>query len=514
MQPLTYYTTEESISNILNKEIQKLKEDLPRLVEKFLEEKEHKTKHTSSSRIETKDENKLHHSLKETFISWSTRADINCYTKIFEYENVFVRLTWLFILFGSLGVTGWIMSWSISSYLEYGVVSQIGVVYEQTAEFPAVTICDNYPFTTQQGLNYVKSFVGKSCKNLDDCKSATLAASDPSFNDSNRKLLGLNLNQISCFSGGDCKNDLHWVWHFDYGNCFQFNVGKNLTNDKIDKKISILEGVLTGFKMSIGSFTNSNITKVGTIGNSGAGGLGMKVFVHNSSVQPRWYSEGVYVKPGEISMIGIKRTFINNYPSPYTECTDTSSFSSVLYDFIINSNRTYRQKDCFDLCIQQSTISTCGCYSTKYDKLSSSQIRPCLNDTDWDCYNSVSHKIDLVECASQYCPLECNSIEYDLTVSSTISPTLNDYNSLNISSTISYEEYRTQFVNIVVYYSQLEYTLIEETPATTLASLIANLGGTMSLIVSVSFFTLIEICELFALLLHVIITKRLQKISF
>ena len=58
--------------------------------------------------------------------------------------------------------------------------------------------------------------------------------------------------------------------------------------------------------MSIGSFTNSNITKVGTLGNSGAGGLGMKVFVHNSSVEPRWYSEGVYVKPGEISMIGVK----------------------------------------------------------------------------------------------------------------------------------------------------------------------------------------------------------------
>jgi len=114
---------------------------------------------------------------------------------------------------------------------------------------------------------------------------------------------------------------------------------------------------------------------------------------------------------------------------------------------------------------------------------------------------------------SMYCPLECNSIEYDLTVSSTISPTLNDFNSLSKVTSMSYEEYRTQFVNIVVYYSQLEYTLIEETPATTLASLIANLGGTMSLIVSVSFFTLLEICELVVLLSHVLISKRLQKIS-
>jgi hypothetical protein len=72
---------------------------------------------------------------------------------------------------------------------------------------------------------------------------------------------------------------------------------------------------------------------------------------------------------------------------------------------------------------------------------------------------------------------------------------------------MSYEEYRTQFVGIVVYYPQLEYTLIEETPATILTNLIANLGGTMSLIVSVSFFTLLEL-EIFVLLFHVIISKR------
>ncbi len=42
-----------------------------------------------SDQMEKKESTKLN-SLKETFIAWSTRADINCYTKIFEYENVFV----------------------------------------------------------------------------------------------------------------------------------------------------------------------------------------------------------------------------------------------------------------------------------------------------------------------------------------------------------------------------------------------------------------------------------------
>jgi hypothetical protein len=39
MKSLTRFITEETMTIILNTEIQKLKEDLPRLVEKFLEEK-------------------------------------------------------------------------------------------------------------------------------------------------------------------------------------------------------------------------------------------------------------------------------------------------------------------------------------------------------------------------------------------------------------------------------------------------------------------------------------------
>ena len=71
------FITEESMTIILKTEIQKLKEDLPRLVEKFLEEKEHKKSRSPLTLKEKNDENKLQHLLKKTLISWSTRADIN-----------------------------------------------------------------------------------------------------------------------------------------------------------------------------------------------------------------------------------------------------------------------------------------------------------------------------------------------------------------------------------------------------------------------------------------------------
>ena len=230
----------------------------------------------------------------------------------------------------------------------------------------------------------------------------------------------------------------------------------------------------------------------------------MVVVVHNSSLRPREV-DGVYVKPGESSYIGVKRTFVNNVPSPYTDCHDLTTYSSELYDFIVSSNRTYRQKNCFELCTQQLIMEECGCYYTGYDiaYFDSNLIRPCLTLTDSTCFNNAFYEIDVIKCASESCPLECETIQYDLTVSSLIKPTINDYNALPRKvSSLSYEEWRTKSVKINVFYSQLEYTLIEETPAMTFASLVASIGGKMDLLVSVSFFTLLEVIELFFLLLH------------
>ena len=170
----------------------------------------------------------------------------------------------------------------------------------------------------------------------------------------------------------------------------------------------------------------------------------------------------------------------------------------------IKSNRTYRQRDCFDLCIQKKIITQCGCFFTRFDYLSFSlsQTRPCLNLTDYKCAEKEYFQFQASKCVSEYCPLECNSIQYDLTVSSLVKPTINDYNAVSSPTPLSYEEWRIQFAYIIVYYSQLEYTLIQETPALTLSNLIANIGGTLGLIVSVSFFTLLEIAELFVMLLH------------
>ena len=73
-------------------------------------------------------------------------------------------------------------------------------------------------------------------------------------------------------------------------------------------------------------------------------GDGIVVFVHNSSFKP---DKRVFVEPGIITDIQVERTLTQKQPLPYSDCIDLTSYSSELYDYIINTGQTYRQQDCF-----------------------------------------------------------------------------------------------------------------------------------------------------------------------
>ncbi len=67
--------------------------------------------------------------------------------------------------------------------------------------------------------------------------------------------------------------------------------------------------------------------------------------------------------------------------------------------------------------------------------------------------------------------------------------------------------WRSYFVSFNVFYPSLSYTSFKTEPAMTFAGLLANLGGSLGLIVSVSVFTLFEIVELFFLIMHVLLFR-------
>jgi hypothetical protein len=178
--------------------------------------------------------------LLDTFVQWSSSCDNNCYTKVFEYKSVVARILWLFILCASTFFTFYLIDMSIVNYYNYEVVTQIQVNTDtaMTTIFPAITLCDNNPFTNQEGQDL---FFNISLENdidmfdepLELTSLMKMAAANPSFGDDNRKKLGLAVSQIfRCKYNGyvNCTNDLQWYYMFEYGTCLQFNVNEtNLT---------------------------------------------------------------------------------------------------------------------------------------------------------------------------------------------------------------------------------------------------------------------------------------------
>ena len=149
--------------------------------------------------------------LKDVFLEFSHRTDINCYGKIFIYNSYLIKFIWFLVLLCAISITGLILNSTVLSYFKYEVVSQIGVIYDKSPQFPAVTICDSNAFTSSVSQKLVGNLIGDG-EWGPGLILASMITSDPFYGDSNRKNLGLNINMFEkcSYNNKDCLNELHW----------------------------------------------------------------------------------------------------------------------------------------------------------------------------------------------------------------------------------------------------------------------------------------------------------------
>ena len=182
--------------------------------------------------------------------------------------------------------------------------------------------------------------------------------------------------------------------------------------------------------------------------------------------------------------------------------------------------QTYRQQDCVELCIQQEVMKKCNCYalSLPYLNLTDTAKKPCLNINESYCAYKLEKTFNPSECQTKSCPLECDTVKYELSLSSQTNPGLKEFYSLSAKEIDHYEKllgrrpltydlFKSMWISLVVCYPTLEYTMISETPKVTLIDLFTQIGGSLSLFVSFSVFTLFEMIELAVLCLNVLIFK-------
>jgi hypothetical protein len=445
--------------------------------------------------------------IKNLILQWSQSVTYHCFPKIFKEKTRFcMRFIWalIFLIFSSF--TCYILVNNIISYYKYSVVSTIQIVNEQKSVFPLVTICNSNPFVTKYAENltrnlakeffqvdldnnlsfafYVNNFPNKLASYM------TSYINDPNYGDENRKRLSANLSEIiiSCFFNYvpcNLTNDFQWFFHSSYGNCIQFNT------NSFNLKMSTYQGKAYGLQLILGPLINQNKYPF-TLS------TGLKVLINNHSYALKSEDNLISIEPGKETDIIVERTLISNTPKPYSGCTYLSdAINSELYKFVLNSNKTYRQKDCIDFCYQRFIQKKCNCFDTTLPPFY--QTLPCLNLTQVDCSIKIFiQDFDKFSCDLE-CPLECDFVAYNLQVSSLAFPSLeiynifqndtkaNEYFNLNGVDLSTYDLFKEMFYSINIYYSSLGYTYISESPQTTVFDLLSSLGGYVRFIVEILF---------------------------
>jgi hypothetical protein len=319
----------------------------------------------------------------------------------------------------------------------------------------------------------------------------------PEFKEASRKSFGFLLEEIlfQCqFDENDCLNydSFTKLNTYSMGDCFQFNSGFDMYRNKTQLKYSIIPGEKNGLNLIF--FLGVTYNKY-----TAASSNGLRIFIHNSSFFP-YLPEVIEVMPGTMTNIGIKRTFTYKYPYPYSECIDLSEFESELYNFFKKTNKTYRQRDCFDLCLQKIVIEKCKCYYLDYPKLIDS-AEPCIGLDQLICvadqYEHFLNHSFKAECSIQ-CPLECNSETFDFLISYSDFPSEAFYNLYASDKSfvkayfpdgnVSYRVFKERSIGINIFYPQFNFWVITELQKITMIDLISNIGATLGLFLGLFFF--------------------------
>jgi hypothetical protein len=359
----------------------------------------------------------------------------------------------------------------ILEYLEFDVVTKVGYFNEVPAEFPTITICS------------INSY----------------EKNDPVFENESKKSLGPNIDEIliyCAFNRNNClpRNFSRYYMYF-YGNCFQFNSGKDYDGNNISLQKVYREGRWSGLTMEL--FLNENKEfPVNSFDN------GYKIFITNKSSLINTFSKGILAQPGSSLQITLHKVITEKLPSPYSECQNEYP-NDPIYSMYKSNGIIYKERDCVQLCLQKQIVQKCGCFDPIFD-IFDENMRPCFNQSQLECskfFFAILYETGKDEICSNLCKPECSLISYDISLSTSKYPT-NKYCEILKSSdiiitnfaregvsreNISGELIESRVLSISIYLGNLYYKKISEINKMNMPDLIANIG----------IITFVDIIELF-----------------
>ncbi|XP_038078960.1 uncharacterized protein LOC119746217 [Patiria miniata] len=291
----------------------------------------------------------------------------------------------------------------------------------------------------------------------------------------------------------------------NYGNCFTFNavIDNPITSQKTGSRY--------GLQMTLFLEQNEYISIYGPE-------AGVRVSINPNHIRPNPAENGITVKPGTVTSLGLRYNYVLRKGHPYGECLKNVTNTKIIADgeIKISSSDHYDRELCKKTCIHEYIRKYCGCSDTL--ELNGERCS-LLNKTQEVCTQLVYYlsQHNNLTCS---CPQQCSEVYYTKTSSMSKWPSQKfaDHLLRNIRSINKKTQHLNEdnlFDNIVrleIYYEELNYESTKEVAAYQEASLFGDIGGIVGLYIGFSLITVCEFIALFLKLINKFCFKRTVKI--
>ena len=298
----------------------------------------------------------------------------------------------------------------------------------------------------------------------------------------------------------------------NFGNCYTFNSGLNEADAFGGERVASMTGPNFGLSLVL------NIEQHKYMANGQTKQAGARLVVHDEDVRPLTDESGIDLHPNTLTRIPVHEIAITRMPEPYvSNCTDhwdlTNYTDFVPFEKEVGLN--YSLALCSRVCLQDAIQTDCECFHPLFldsDKMRN-EMKPCdlrEGNTESDCVFDVMYQLDnsLRNCS---CEVDCTETDYELSISESKWPSLQYQTSAQTAYGFDSDDAAADkmslaenLLQVQIYFTSLNVQVITESAVYDWndSSMVAAIGGALSLYLGISISMIFEVIELFLDFFH------------
>ncbi|XP_044092194.1 LOW QUALITY PROTEIN: amiloride-sensitive sodium channel subunit delta [Neovison vison] len=292
---------------------------------------------------------------------------------------------------------------------------------------------------------------------------------------------------LSCqFDGQDCQARHFRTLHRPtYGSCYTFD------------SVSAAQhpGIARGISLVLRAEQRHHLPLLSTE-------AGARVMIHGHDHTPFPEHQGFSIRPGTETTIGVREDEVRRLGNPYSHCSEGAAGVDVglLY------TASYTLQACLVSCFQQLMVETCSCGYFFYPLPSGAEYCSSARHPAWGhCFYRLSRDLGThrLPCSSR-CPRPCRESSYELSAGTSRWPSsksadwilaaLGKHGHRSLSAPLTPLPCRRSSVaKVNIFYQELNYRRVDETPVYSVPQLLSAMGSLWSLWFGSSVLSVLEL---------------------